>query len=82
MIKGKDMKSRHTPGLENATDVSLSIDDRVVYRLGDGSTVGGVITSVYMQHDSGAYGWEARFDDDGQVGFMDERNVIQWTGKT
>lgn len=81
MSKGMVMKSRYTPGLQTAEDVSLSVDDRVVYKLEDGSTVGGVITSVYMQHENGCYGWEARFADDGQIGFMDERRIIGWPGK-
>lgn len=81
MSKGHKFKSRLTPGLTNAVDVSLSIDDRITYSLLDGGTVGGVIAGPYSQHDNGAYGWECRFDDDGQIGFADELRVTNWPGK-
>lgn len=81
MTKGINMIARNTPGLSNAENVSLSVGDEVTYDLGDGTTVSVTITSSYAQHDNGAYGYEGRFADDGQIGFMDERRIIEWPGK-
>lgn len=81
MSKGLVFKSRHTPGLETAEDVSLSIDDRIKYKLLGGEVVGGTIKSSYSRHDNGAHGWECVFDDDGQTGFADELRVVDWPGK-
>lgn len=81
MSKGQVFKARSTPGLETAEDVSLSMGDKVTYKLLDGGTVGGTIMSAYSQHDNGAYGWECKFDDDGEIGFADETRVVDWPGK-
>lgn len=55
----------------------LPLESRVKYRLADGSEVWVVIKSERLQHkESGAYGWEALFEDDGEIGFADERRVV------
>ena len=81
MSKGMIFKSRFTPGLQTAEDVALAPGDKVLYKLQDGSEIGVTIKSPYSRHDNGAYGWEGVFEDDGQLGFVDETRVVDWEGR-
>ncbi len=54
----------------------LPIGERVKYRLTDGSETWVVIQSERLKHDNGLWGWEGRFEDDGEIGFVDERRVV------
>ena len=80
-LKGFVFKSSLTPGLENAEDVGLQKGTRVTYRLLSGERVTGVIKSAYSKHLNGCYGWEVLFDDTGELGFADERRIVDWDAK-
>lgn len=80
-MKGFVRLSRFTPGLSSAEDVGLQKGDRIVYTLLNGKRVEGELTTDYRQHSNGAFGWECRFDDTGEIGFADELRVIGWAGK-
>lgn len=81
-MKGFVFKSRHTPGLQNATDVGLQIDDRIVHRSrSTGALTGAVVQSKLMQHTTGPYGYECLFDDTGKLGFAGEEDIVDWVGK-
>jgi hypothetical protein len=54
----------------------LAVGARVKFRLSDGSDVWIKIRSERLKHESGAWGWEALFEDDGEIGFADERRVV------
>jgi hypothetical protein len=86
-------RSRFTPGLRNAKDVALQVGDICLWQkyqpskdAAEGDHAGPVvritITSVRMQHVNGCIGFEARFEDTGEIAFADERSIIAWEGKT
>lgn len=79
-MKGLVFKSRFTPGLSNAEDVKLNVGDRVEYTCKEGR-VFCVIKSELRQHTNGCYGYESLFEDNGEIGFADERRIVSWEGK-
>jgi hypothetical protein len=74
-------KSRLTPDLINGEDVSFEKGETVLYKQQNGSVLNIVIDSVYMQHESGLYGYEAIFSDDGNRYFALSKSIIDWEGK-
>lgn len=81
-MKGFVFKSRFTPGLQNATDVALQVDDRITHRSHrTGTLTRAVIKSKLAQHSSGPYGYECVFADTGEFGFAAEEDIVDWAEK-
>ncbi len=80
MYKGMVFKSCYTPGLANATDVHLSIGDRIVHQGAAGLTEA-TVQSGYSRHTNGRYGYECLFDDTGMLQFAAEEAIVDWPGK-
>lgn len=75
-------KSRYTPGLKNGKDVAFNKGEKVKYRTRLGECVEIIIDSERVIHDeTGLYGYEAIFTDDGKRYFAAEKGIYDWDGK-
>ena len=74
-------KSRYTPNLENGENVKFNIGEVVTYKMRSGKVLDITIDSDYMQHNSGLYGYEAIFSDNGGRYFAAAKGIVNWEGK-
>lgn len=74
-------KSRFTPNLENGEGVKFNKGEKVVYKTKDGLLIEAIIDSDYCRHNSGVYGYEAIFSDDGERSFAISKQIVDWKGK-
>ena len=72
--------SKHTPGLLNGKDVHFEICEVVEYQKRNGERFTITIDSEYMTN-SGYYGYEAIFHNDGKRYFAVDEGIINWEGK-
>jgi hypothetical protein len=74
-------KSRYTPDLENGESVNFNIGEKVLYKPRNEAALYMTIDSEYMQHDSGYFGYEAIFSDNGSRCFAVSKGIVDWDGK-
>jgi tRNA splicing endonuclease len=73
--------SRFTPDLENGEDVNFNKGEKVLYKPRNEPALNIIIDSEYMQHESGYYGYEAIFSDNGCRCFAVSKGIVDWDGK-
>lgn len=73
--------SRYTPGLENGEKVKFNKGEVVRYRMRNGDEFDITIDSEFMLHESGYYGYESIFHNDGARCFAVAKGIINWEGK-
>ena len=73
--------SRFTKGAA-ASQISLSIGDKVKYRLKNGKVINAIIKSEKRKHPQcSTFGYEALTLDDNTMNFIDVGRIVSWDGK-
>lgn len=73
--------SRYTPGLQNGEKVKFDKGEVVRYRTRNGTECDITIDSEFMKHESGYYGYESIFHNDGKRCFAVAKGIVDWNGK-
>ena len=74
-------RSRHTPGIK-AHETRFRIGDVVTYELEGREQISITIANEFMHHKQARIGgYEAKFSDDGKIGFADVERIVDWRGK-